>query len=320
MSGNLHLTGVTSDGHLWHTIRQANGIWLPFANVEGEAGEHGDFSKVACASAGILHLCGITSKGHLWHTIREASGAWSAFGDVEGQTGEIGDFVDVACAVVGTQLHVCSITSDGRLRHAIREVNGAWSSFGNVEGQTGEIGDFVSVACHGSCSAQLHVCGVTSNGRLWHTIREVNGAWSAFGDVEGQTGDRGSFIDVGITERPVNFPENASQICELHMCAVASDGHLWHTIRQENGAWSSFGDVEGQAGDRGNFVNIACSNVDDPNLASEWFPIHAAGTTTDGRLWHTIRWTNGTWQPFGDVKGQAGDRGPFVAVSVAYDY
>jgi hypothetical protein len=36
-----------------------------------------------------------------------------------------------------------------------------------------------------------------------------------------------------------------------------------------------------------------------------------------GGLWHTIRFTNGPWQPFGNVEGSAGDRGRFVGVSCA---
>jgi hypothetical protein len=40
-------------------------------------------------------------------------------------------------------------------------------------------------------------------------------------------------------------------------------------------------------------------------------------TDTNGRLFHTIRLTDGTWQAFGDVKGQAGDRGLFTDIAAA---
>jgi hypothetical protein len=41
-----------------------------------------------------------------------------------------------------------------------------------------------------------------------------------------------------------------------------------------------------------------------------------ADVTADGRLWHPIRYPNGTWQPFSDVRGQAGNPGSFVSVAL----
>ena len=33
--------------------------------------------------------------------------------------------------------------------------------------------------------------------------------------------------------------------------------------------------------------------------------LHITGVTSDGKLWHTIRFADGSWQPsFGDVKAQ----------------
>jgi hypothetical protein len=49
--------------------------------------------------------------------------------------------------------------------------------------------------------------------------------------------------------------------------------------------------------------------------------LHVIGATTDGKLWHTIRFENPqaglSWQPFGDVKVQTGDVGAFVDVDCA---
>jgi hypothetical protein len=43
----------------------------------------------------------------------------------------------------------------------------------------------------------LHLTGVTIDGRLWHTIR-IDPDWQIFGDVEGQAGERGSFLPAAI--------------------------------------------------------------------------------------------------------------------------
>jgi hypothetical protein len=52
------------------------------------------------------------------------------------------------------------------------------------------------VSCAG-IGEDLHVCGTTSDGKIWHAIREPGG-WIGFGDVKTQTGpDRGAFIATG---------------------------------------------------------------------------------------------------------------------------
>jgi hypothetical protein len=42
-----------------------------------------------------------------------------------------------------------------------------------------------------------------------------------------------------------------------------------------------------------------------------------AATNAAGRLWHTIRAADGSWQPFGDVEGQTGEMGELRAVAIS---
>lgn len=294
----LHLSGVTKDGHLWHTIRVPSGSWFQFGDVETQTGDRGLIVDVDLQNVGNeVHLCAINNAGNLWHTIRHINGTWEPFGDVESQTGDRGLFVRVGIAGINAELHVCGVTSNGHIWHTIRRANGTWFPFGDVETQTGDRGSFSDVDCT-HIGTELHVCGVTSDGHLWHAIRHTNGTWTTFGDVEKQTGDRGKIIEVAC----------ANVADELHVCAVSGDGHLWHTIRKANGTWAPFGDVEGQTGDRGKFTRVS--------VGESGVELHVSGVTSDGHLWHAIRRKNGSWTPFGDVETQAGDRGLFSTVSV----
>jgi hypothetical protein len=257
----------------------------------------------------VLHLAGTTADGHLWHTIRYRDSSWQLFGDVEGPAGDIGAIRDVACATVDNELHLCAVTDDGHLWHTIRYKDGSWQKFGDVEGPAGDRGNFVKVDAaeayvsvdeppHTKVYGELHVCGVTADGRLWHTIRYRDGSWQLFGDVEGPAGDMGAVRDVACATTMEN---------QLHVAGTTTNGRLWHTIRYRDGSWQKFGDVEEQAGDRGKFVGVDVAAID--------WGLHVCGVTDDGHLWHTIRYGIGTWQLFGDVEGPAGDRGSFASVS-----
>jgi hypothetical protein len=45
--------------------------------------------------------------------------------------------------------------------------------------------------------------------------------------------------------------------------------------------------------------------------------VHVAAINGDGRLWHTVRFADGSWQPFGDVEVPAGEMGDLRDVAVA---
>src|SRR5215217_173575 len=109
----LHLAGATSDGHLWHTIRRADGSWFGFGDVEVETGDRGTIVDVDLQNIGQeVHLCAVNSIGQLWHTIRRADGSWFPFGDVKEQAGDRGNFIKVGIAEVNSELHVCGVTDD----------------------------------------------------------------------------------------------------------------------------------------------------------------------------------------------------------------
>lgn len=145
-----------------------------------------------------------------------------------------------------------------------------------------------------SVNQELHICGVTGNGDMFHSSRRKNVAGGDPGaevfsrifstDVESVAGERGRFVDVGCAG--VLNPTTGQD--ELHVVGVTDDGRLWHTIASGVGvtlglfgSWTPFDDVENHIGDLGEFVKV--------DAAANGGQLHVVGVTRTGRAWHSIR-------------------------------
>ena len=312
--GHLDVVGVTNSGRSWIASRRRwhdTAYWNPFVDLETSVGDSKPpFSDVSCAKSYIPrlthHICLVDRNGRLWHVV---GFPWQrVFSDIEGgdAAGEIGTVTGVSCAGTGPDLHVCAVTSDGVIYHTIRRQNfWNWQNFINILPYAGDRGPFADVACS-SIRHDLHVCAVDEEGGLWHTIRfEHSGTWQEFRDIEQAAGERGQFARVSC----------GADYCEpdLHVCAVTSDGDLWHTIRRERqGRWEAFSKVEVEARVVGRFVDVSCDMVD--------LELQVCGVTGDGHLWHSIHSDrHSLWKRFGNIEIPAGERGDFVAVGIAGD-
>ena len=97
-----------------------------------------------------------------------------------------------------------------------------------------------------------------------------------------------------------------------HVLTVNTEWHLFHAIRTPDGNWTPFGDVETEAGDIGKVGKVS--------IAPVGRDIHVTAVSQgDGRLWHTIRRADGTWDRFGDIESAAGEAGQFLDVASAGD-
>ena len=219
-------------------------------------------------------------------TVRRPDGTWTPLESILDTGAGFAAPAVAAATWPPWEQHILAVNG-GTPFHAMENTSLPRTPFGNVETQAGNVSDLVAIATDGwlpfpdgdvSHIAEIQVCGVTNDFRLWHTLRHrPGGAWSGFGDVEGQAGDPGAVTDVDCA-----YAEG------LHVCAVTSDGRLWHTIRRDDGSWLSFGNVEGQAGERGTFEQVACTGG-----------LQLVGMTADRRLWHTVRDAgSGTWTTF----------------------
>lgn len=288
----LHVCGSTADGGIWHRVLRSSGTWEPaFTDLKSLEGDVGSFTSVDCAVAGGAHVCGTTEDGRLWHTLQRPDGAWQGgFGDVKNQAGQVGRFSAVACTGSGTALHVCAVTDNGRLWHTLRNPNGSWTPFTDVVALTGDVGPFVEVTC-AQTGAFLQVCGRTADGRLWHTRQLADGTWEGpFAAVAERAGSVGSFVTVSCSA--------AGE--QLDLYAAMSDGRLWHTTRQADGAWAWFDDLADDAGDSGRPRAVASAEDDGTS--------HVCCVGADGRMRHASRRPDASWRSFDDGLQSERDR------------
>jgi hypothetical protein len=279
----------TPDGRLYHTVRNSDGTWLsPFRLVERMvAGGPSQFTGVACAGTGTaMHLVGVGTSGRLWHAVRGADGNWEGtFKLVERLVDGAprAGFSAVACGGTGDDVQVIAFGADSRIYHTLRYSDGTWQAFfGHVEAKVSRgPRAFAGGGCAG-VGAELHVVGVGDDGGLHHTIRYPDGTWrDPFETVKQPAG--GS---------PTGF---ALASCtgvgtELHLIGTTRGGQLWHTIRQADGRWQS------------KWTRVADVVADGPTeftavtCAAAGPSVHLLGTGDDGRLYHTVRYSDGFWQ------------------------
>lgn len=179
------VAGVTADGALWVTTRKSGNEFHPFTRMAPPpTGGDPTFRAVTLAAVTgdevKTHLAAVTGDGHLWHTVGRP-GHWPALQDVEltAAGDKPGDLTDVACA---DDLDMGAVSGDGHVWHTTREASTAWTRFTDPEAAK-NVGTFTRIGVT-QIQSGLHICGITSDGKLWHTLRTgVPGA--KFGDVKG---------------------------------------------------------------------------------------------------------------------------------------
>jgi peptidoglycan hydrolase-like protein with peptidoglycan-binding domain len=185
IAGIRSIYGIRT-GTIWHTIRFPT-TWQPWGNVWVTVRKNpGAFKSVACASIGNdLHVIGLTNNGKMYHTIRFPT-TWQDWGNVSARKNP-GAFKSVACASIAQDVHVIGLTNNGKMYHTIRfpTTPTTWQDWGNVSATVRKNpGAFKSVAC-ASIAQDVHVIGLTNNGKMYHTIRfpTTPTTWQDWGNV-----------------------------------------------------------------------------------------------------------------------------------------
>lgn len=229
--GILHVVGVTGDGQLWYTVREAGGAhqWKRFdkpLNPEGI----GPFLQAAVTAARQgnrveVVVAGVTAAGRLWVTTRKSATEFHPLTQVPAAAGGNPAFHAVALAAVVDEVntHLAAVSSDGHLWHTVGRP-GQWPSLQDVEAKLAagaKPGDLTDV----DCSDNLDLAAVSGNGHVWYAKRNVNTSWEDFRDPEAD-GHLGAFLRIGV----------ARLQSVLHLCGVTADGRLCHTLGPGPGA------------------------------------------------------------------------------------
>ncbi|MEW1636805.1 trypsin-like serine protease [Streptomyces sp. NPDC093801] len=222
----------------------------------------------------------------LYQGIRLNDGSWTGFTDVQAKAGNIGGVRTAAAAGINGDTHVVALGGNGRLYHTVRKADGTWGTFGDVNTAASNLTGITQISTV-SIGTDLHVVAV-AGGKVFHTVRNADGYWTPFGDVAGAVGPIGAVTSVA----------TASAGGQLQLVAVTG-GKAFHTIRATTGHWTGWGDVAGAAGATGPISSVAMAGADND--------AHLVIATDNGtRQYHTIRYGNGTWASFGDLKDYLG--------------
>ena len=276
--GDLHVCGVKDDSRIWHAIRDARaGTWGEgFRDIQAETDKDGGHlaavARTACAVSpnGDLHVLAITSVFFdLYHTIRSANGTWPyPFSWVNAEARRNGPEIvgptPVAACAADQQgnLHLVALNRAGQIYHTVRYFAaglfgppGSWHQWGNVQNVVDPLGvalgpallpgdQRTSVGCATDRGGNLHVCVLDQQHKLRHTLRDANtGAWTAWGDVEAQTGPLPIIANVACTCGPDG---------SLDVYVTDDDREAYFVARKPTGNWTKVRNVTkdlGAAGD-----------------------------------------------------------------------
>jgi hypothetical protein len=306
-AGHLHIVGITSTGNILHA-RRTGGSWSGFGDIQNAAGRVGTFTRAAAAlgRAG-LHVVGLHQDGRLLHTIRTPDGSWTGWGDINGQIGNLGGHTSVSLgeSTGPDGFFLCTTTSDGKAWLTFRDgATGVWSQVQDLKALTNtNPGSFTNISCQSqgiSPTPGLQVVATTSDGKMWHALRNSNTPWSGFGNVSAVTGSSAVFADADAVR-------DTSQ--NLQVVGTGS-GLQFHTARfTSDGSWASFGDIAEAVPDPGRERRGAAVSMGDG--------VHVFVTTATGGLFKALRNHDGSWQAYQDMRTTNNSSAAFMDVAAA---
>lgn len=276
---------LTSSG-LYHAMRDSNGDWTGFGNVENVAGP---IQSIAYAAhAGIRdtnYVFAVGGDGHVYEATRRPTGGWGAFTDLTPALGDKPGITEVAVTSTGKGLALIGLAGD-RVYHAIQNEDLTWTKWGDVTYKLGVLEGASQVTVAQTSGGNTHV-GVIAGTKAYHAIRASDGNWSKWGHVNQEV----------ITPGAANGMAFAGISGDLHVVLTNATGGVRHGIRTADGSWSAFGSLTSRLGSEA-MTSVSAAAVDGE--------LQTAVVTDTGRIRHTLRHDNGKWDATEQLTGYPG--------------
>ncbi|MFC3492475.1 hypothetical protein [Glycomyces rhizosphaerae] len=190
--------------------------------------------------------------------------------------------------------HFLAGMANGELLHRMRTGDGSWGTgWSKVATPPATL---YRVSCVGM-NGNLHTVATLNGGTPDYGVRRsADGSWTAFTPIPSESGPTTGAVHVAVTA--LNGV--------LHVFGASEGGGaLYHTVRNTDGVWQprwvtlkTFGRISHIA------TTKVGSTIDTAVIA-------------DGRLFHAIRSSGGTWSGWGNIESAAGDIGDPYHVAVA---
>ncbi|GAV41935.1 S1 family peptidase [Streptomyces acidiscabies] len=267
---------TVADKDLFHTVRDSNWDWSAFGDVERAAGGIGDIAQASDAAvSGTNTVLALGADGVVYETKRNPNGTWVAFRSLAGELGALAGLKKISVTSTGSTLGLVAITGS-RVHHAVRDASGTWSKWGDVTAAVGTLANPTDITVT-KVGDTTHVGVIANSGKAYHTVRNTDGTWGTWGEITKISGSPA-------TVRAMAF--SGTSTADLQAVLVEPTGTVRHVARIADGTWTTFGTLTVLG--TGPVTAIDATTVDNE--------FHTA-IIRDGRITHTLRHTDGTWEP-----------------------
>ncbi|MBL0918813.1 MAG: PD40 domain-containing protein [Hydrogenophaga sp.] len=141
--------------------------------------------------------------------------------------------------------------------------------------------------------------------------------WGAFGVVPGLSSG-GAGDPAGIRAKKIAVAAAGNGSFQV-VIVRADDDALYHAMQYPGGNWSGFARLDGASGAASFAARDVAITINASSATSAGNAQVIANGLADGSLYHRVRWSDGSWSPFGAVPGSQGMNTQALAIAAGED-